>query len=85
MDLLGLGALAQVAVEWLALGTLSGVGLAARSGHGDLLGGALGAALLVGAVLVAGAQLGLALIGPGFASIPLVLIVAAHSSQVGCV
>lgn len=77
MDLLGLGALAQVAVEWLALGTLSGVAWPRAADMATFWAARWALRLLVGAVLVAGAQLSLALVGVGFASIPLVLIVGA--------
>jgi hypothetical protein len=77
VDLLGLGALAQVAAEWLALGTLSGVDWPSAPGGATFWAARWALRLLVGAVLVAFGQLVLALIGVGFGSIPLVLIVAA--------
>jgi hypothetical protein len=77
VDLLGLGALVQVAVEWLALGTVSGMDWPDVAGGPTLWAARWALRLLVGAMLVAFAQLILALIGVGFGSIPLVLIVAA--------
>src|ERR1700712_3825071 len=72
---LGLAALGLVTAEWLALGMLSGVGWGA--GEAGFWAARWALRLLVGAVLVAVAQLGLALAGVGFGSIPLVLIGAA--------
>ena len=72
MDLAGLGALGLVALEWLALGWLSGV---AFPGPPSAVNWAL--RLLVGGVLVSLAQLGLALVGIGFASLAPVLALAA--------
>jgi len=79
VDWLGLGALCLVAAEWLLLGWLSGVGWPSSSASP---GGSFWAArwalrLLVGSVLTACAQLMLAAVGPGFAAIPLVLVMAA--------
>jgi hypothetical protein len=73
IDVLGLGAVALVAAEWIGLGWLSGISFPVP--------GASGAnwalRLLVGACLVAIVQLVLAAIGIGFASIPTILLVAA--------
>jgi hypothetical protein len=81
MDLLGLGALVQVAAEWLALGTLSGVDWPHTPSGAPFWAARWALRLLVGAVLVAFGQLALALIGVGFGSIPLVLIVSAVSAS----
>jgi hypothetical protein len=75
MDLLGLGALGVVAVEWLGLGWLSGVGWPPPSDAWWLARWAL--RLLVGATLIALTQTTLALTPAGFGSIPLVLVLAA--------
>jgi hypothetical protein len=82
LDLLGLGALALVAVEWLALGWLSGVSFpiaASPSTHRPWSEHAAAWALrlLVGAFLVGLAQLLFALLGVGFRLIPAVLLLAA--------
>jgi len=74
-QLIGAGALAAISLEWLGLGWLSGIrfpgpGRAAASASWALR-------LLVGAWLVAIAQLLLALLGVGFGSLPLVLGLAA--------
>src|SRR5215216_4593842 len=73
MDLLGLAALALVAVEWLAIGYLSGV----RWPGPVLWAARWSLSLLVGAFLIGLAELLLSLIDFGFGSIPLVLVVAA--------
>jgi hypothetical protein len=75
VDLLGLGALLLVSVEWLALGWLSGVRFSPSGPAGVAANVAL--RVLVGACLVAVAQLVLALVGVGIGSIPVVLVVAA--------
>ena len=75
MDILGVGALGLVALEWLALGWLSGVGWPSQQHVFWAPRWAL--RLLVGAFLVALAQLVLASMGVGIGSIPLVLVVAA--------
>ena len=80
MNLLGLGALGLVAVEWLALGTLSGV--AWPSHQSTVWATRWGLRLLVGAALIAGVQLVLAQLGIGFGSIPLVLGCAAVGAGV---
>jgi hypothetical protein len=72
VDLLGLGALGLVALEWLALGWLSGASFPAPPTPASWA-----LRLLVGAVLVGMAQLGLTLAGMGFAIPGLVLAVAA--------
>jgi hypothetical protein len=73
MELVGLGAWALVAAEWLAVGCLSGL-----SWPGDAFWAPRWALwLLSGAFLVGLAQLLLALVGIGFSSVPLVLVVAA--------
>jgi hypothetical protein len=84
LDLLGIGALALVAAEWLALGWLSGISFpsaasAGSAGHTQWSEQAAVWALrlLVGGFLVALAQLVLALVGVGFALIPAVLLLAA--------
>jgi hypothetical protein len=75
VDLLGLGALLLVSAEWLALGWLSGVRFAPTARAVMLAN--VGLRVLVGASLVAVAQLGLALVGVGIGPIPVVLVVAA--------
>jgi hypothetical protein len=78
MGFVGLSSLSLVALEWLALGWLSGLdwpSTAARSNRAWPVRWAL--RVLVGAVLVATAELLLALVGVGFSSPPLVLAVAA--------
>ncbi len=75
MDPLGLGALGLVTAEWLAVGWLSSVEWPASPPAFWAPRWALRG--LVGAGLVAVAQLALALVGVGFASLPLVLVVAA--------
>jgi hypothetical protein len=77
VDLPGLGALVEVAAEWLALGTLGGIDWPSAPGGPTFWAARWALRLLAGAVLIAFAQLALALIGLGFGSIPLVLIVAA--------
>src|SRR5690242_12562320 len=71
MDGLGLAALAWVSAEWLALGWLSGVRYpeAPRPVSWALR-------LLVGSCLVAFAQLALAMVGIGFGTIGVALLVA---------
>jgi Glycosyltransferase family 87 len=82
MDVLGPGALGAVAAEWLVLGWLSGVGWPRLPSSGVTFWAPRWALrLLVGSVLTALAQLVLAMIGPGFATIPLVLA----SASVGAV
>jgi hypothetical protein len=73
LDPLGVLALVGVAAEWLALGWLSGVGWPG----GAAWGARWALRLLVGAFLIGLTQLLLALVGVGFASVPLVLLVAA--------
>jgi hypothetical protein len=75
VDLLGLGALLLVSVEWLALGWLSGVRFA-QSGQAATVGN-VALRVLVGASLVSIAQLGLAVVGVGIGPVPAVLLVAA--------
>jgi hypothetical protein len=75
MDEFGLAALGLVAAEWLALGALSGVSW--PSSVPTLWAARWGLRLLVAAGLVGVAQLVLAGLGVGFASIPLVLACAA--------
>src|SRR5712692_315105 len=75
MDLLGVGAVGLVAIEWLALGWLSGVDWPATPPAFWAARWAL--RLLVGSFLVALAQLVLASVGLGVASIPGVLAAAA--------
>jgi hypothetical protein len=75
VDILGVAALGLVAIEWLAMGWLSGVGWPSQQHVFWAPRWAL--RLLVGAFLVALAQLVLASIGLGIGSIPLVLVVAA--------
>jgi hypothetical protein len=87
LDVLGLGALALVAAEWLALGWLSGVSFPIANGpsaHHRWSEQAAGWALrlLVGAFLVGLAQLLLALVGVGFSFIPGVLLLAAIEALV---
>src|SRR5262249_55819648 len=73
MELIGLGAWALVAAEWLAVGWLSGL-----SWPGDAFWAPRWALwLLSGAFLIGLAQLLLALVGIGFSSVPLVLVVGA--------
>src|SRR5438067_12807249 len=72
IDPLGLGALALVCVEWLALGWLSGVSF--PSSAPSAVNWAL--RLLVGASILMLAQLLLALLGIGFGTIPPVLVAA---------
>jgi hypothetical protein len=76
MDLLGIGALGLVTIEWLALGWLSGVGWP-RHEQPAFWAPRWAMRLLVGSFLVALAQLVLASIGVGIANIPLVLAAAA--------
>jgi len=77
VDLRGLGALGTVAAEWLLLGWLSGVDWPAHARSGALLRAPTWALrLLVGSVLTGLAQLVLALLGPGFGAIPLVIATA---------
>ena len=71
MDGLGLAALAAVSAEWLVVGWVSGVGWPATGG--DWWAPRWGLRLLVGAVLIACAQLLLALTSLGFRN-PAVLI-----------
>ncbi len=75
VDLIGIGALALVSIEWLALGWLSGIRFAGGAPSTTVANCAL--AVLVGASLVALAQLVLALFGFGFSAVPAVLAVAA--------
>ena len=82
MDGLGLGALGLVAAEWLLLGWLSGVDWPPSANSGAPFWAARWALrLLVGSLLTGLAQLVLALLGLGFANIPLVLA----SASVGAV
>ena len=74
MDLLGVGALGLVAVEWLALGWLSGVDWPRE--RAAFWAPRWSLRLLVGSFLVGLVQLALASIGVGFANIALVLGVA---------
>jgi hypothetical protein len=75
VDILGVGALGLVAIEWLALGWLSGV--AWPSEEAAFWAPRWALRLLVGAILVALAQLILSFVGVGFGAIPAVLGVAA--------
>jgi hypothetical protein len=75
VDAVGLGALVLVSLEWLALGWLSAVRFPQNSRAVVVANAAM--RVLVGAGLVAFAQLGLALAGLGISSIPLVVLVAA--------
>src|SRR4030081_1270228 len=75
MDLLGVGALGLVAIEWLALGWLSGVDWPAE--QPVFWAPRWAVRLLVGSLLVAVAQLLSASIGLGINVIPLVLTLAA--------
>lgn len=79
MDILGVGALGLVAIEWLALGRLSGVDWPSEQTEraGAFWAPRWALWLLVGSVLVAVAQLILASVGLGIGSIPLVLGLAA--------
>src|SRR5918912_4489023 len=78
MDLLGLAALGLVAADWLALGWLSGIAWPHTPGTPAVFWAQRWALrLLVGAFLVALAQLALALAGIGFETTALVLVVAA--------
>src|SRR5437764_395987 len=70
VDLPGAGALALVTLEWVGLGWLSGVRFPSPGGAAA----SWALRVLVGGCLVAAAQLLLALIGPGFANIPLTLL-----------
>ncbi|HEX8969568.1 MAG TPA: hypothetical protein VF937_16915 [Chloroflexota bacterium] len=70
-DAAGLGALALTTAEWLALGWLSGLGFPQPGKAAAVASWTL--RLLVGACVLAVGQLGLALVGPGFGSAPLVL------------
>ena len=78
MDLAGLGALGAVALEWLALGWLSG---AAWPGQPSVANWAL--RLLLGAVLVSLAELGLALVGVGFAGLGVLAVLAVAAAGAG--
>jgi hypothetical protein len=80
VDLVGIGALALVSVEWLALGWLSGLEFGGRAPDSALANCAL--RVLVGASLVAFAQLLMALLGFGFSAVPAVLAVAAAAAIV---
>jgi hypothetical protein len=82
VDAAGLGALGVVAAEWLALGWLSGLSFPSAFAQVDLPARAATWAvrLLVGALLVAVAQLLLASVGLGFGVIPGVLAVAAAAA-----
>ncbi|MGI9147430.1 MAG: hypothetical protein ACR2IK_12885 [Chloroflexota bacterium] len=75
MDGLGLGALSIVAVEWIGLGWLSGIDWPASDSSPEqtFWPARWALRLLVGSCLTAVAQLMLALVGPGFGSVPLVL------------
>jgi hypothetical protein len=75
VDLVGLGALVLVSVEWLALGWLSGVRFAQHAGVAEAASCAL--RLLIGASLVGLAELFVALLGLGFSGVASVLAVAA--------
>jgi hypothetical protein len=83
MDVLGLGTVCMVAAEWLGLGWLSGADWPrSPAGSGPETATNFWASrwalrLLVGSCLTGLAQLVLAMIGPGFATIPLVISVAA--------
>jgi hypothetical protein len=78
MELVGLSTWALVAAEWLAVGCLSGL-----SWPGDAFWAPRWALwLLSGAFLIGLAQLLLALVGIGFGSVPLVLVVAAIAALV---
>jgi hypothetical protein len=74
VDLAGLGALVLVSGEWLALGWLSGLRFPQTDRHGEFANWALW--VLVGAGLVALAQLALAAVGLGFSQIASVLVLA---------
>jgi hypothetical protein len=77
IELAGVGALLVVSLEWLGLGWLSGMRFPDRAGVATWA-----LRLLVGACLVAAAQLVLALLGVGFGSIPLVLLLAGAAATV---
>ncbi len=80
VDLVGVGALALVSVEWLALGWLSGVRFSQQLGCLPPLTAAVASGalrVLIGAGLVGLAQLVLALLGVGFGAVPAVLAIAA--------
>jgi hypothetical protein len=77
VDGLGLGALCIVAAEWLGLGWLSGVDWPDAGAAGTFWAPRWALRLLVGSCLTAFAQLGLALLGPGFANIPMAIACAA--------
>jgi hypothetical protein len=77
VDLAGLGALALLALEWLALGWLSGLALPTPPAAASWA-----LRLLVGGVLVSLAQLGLGQVGFGFSSIAAVLATAAPGAGV---
>src|SRR5205823_11985979 len=77
IDAWGAVALGLVCLEWLGLGRLGGLSLPGRP-----LAGTWALRLLVGACVVAVAELVLALVGVGFASIPLVLMVAASGAAI---
>src|SRR5918912_349053 len=80
MDLLGLAALGLVAADWLALGWLSGIAWPHTPETGasaSFWAPRWALRLLVGAFLVALAQLALALAGIGFETTALVLVAAA--------
>ncbi|MBV9601838.1 MAG: hypothetical protein JOZ87_33960 [Chloroflexi bacterium] len=74
VDFPGVGALVLVSAEWLALGWLSGVRFPPSAQGATAANWAL--RVLVGASLVALAQLGLALVGIGIGSVALVLLSA---------
>jgi hypothetical protein len=75
LDPWGLAALGLVVLEWLALGTLSGIRWPV--GEAPFWAPRWALRLLVGAVLIAVTQLGLAVAGVGFGSTPVVLVAAA--------
>lgn len=79
VDPLGMAALAAVAVEWLALGWLTGVRFPLLADAPSTLQRAAdwSLRLLIGAFLVSLAQLVLALFGMGFSFVPGVLLLAA--------
>jgi hypothetical protein len=79
VDVAGVAALGGVSLEWLLLGWLSGIRFPEPGRPAACASWAL--RLLVGAALVAAAQFALALVGVGFASIPLVLLVGAAAAS----
>jgi hypothetical protein len=79
VDLIGIGALALVSIEWLALGWLGGVRFVDDDAPAAVAANS-GLFVLVGGGLVAGAQLLLALVGFGFSAPPAVLALGAFGA-----